>query len=93
MFIQEISIEINSKADKEQLVDEFNLLLSFYRNNGQTLGKIEPEYIRDNKIFEVPFTLEIDSLDSKYNNSYVNRQIDKLLLWAIDPPALLAIPA
>jgi len=78
MYIQEVSIKINSEFNKDELVDEFNLLLKFYRDNGQTQGKIEPEYISEGKMFEVPFTMEVDSLNKKHNNNYVNRQIEKI---------------
>lgn len=78
MYTQEITIEIKSNLDKDELVDEFNLLMSFYRGNGQTQGKIESQYIENNKIVCLPFTLEKNSLDKKINNIYVNKQIEKI---------------
>jgi predicted nucleic acid-binding Zn ribbon protein len=78
MYIQEISIDIKSKVDKDKLLDEFNLLTEFYRGSGQTQGKIASQYFNDEKIVYLPFTLEKDSLDKKYNNHYVNIQTKKV---------------
>ena len=78
MYNQEISILINSDIDKDELIDEFNLLMAYYRGGGQTQGRIEPLYISDNKMVCLPFTLEKNSLDPKYNNFYVIRQSKRL---------------
>lgn len=78
MFIKEVSIDINSKVNKDELFQEFNLLMSFYRGNGQTQGKIESQYIIKNKIVALPFTIEKKSLDKKNNNVYVTNQISKI---------------
>lgn len=78
MYIQEILINIKSQTDKEELMGEFGILMSFYRGNGQTQGRIESQYINDNKIICLPFTLEKNSLSKKYNNIYVNRQSKKI---------------
>lgn len=78
MFIQEISIEINSDFNKDELYQEFNLLMSFYRGNGQTQGKIESQYIAGNKITALPYTLEKNSLAQENNNIYVNKWIEKI---------------
>jgi len=78
MYIQEISIDIKSKIDKDELIDEFGLLMSSYRSSGQTQGRIESQFINDNKIVCFPFTLEKYSLAKKYNNFYVNEQSKKL---------------
>ena len=78
MYIHEISIEIKSQADKDELIDEFFLLTSSYRSNGQTQGRIETQFIDGNKIVCLPYTLEKASLDKTYNNSYVARHINKI---------------
>lgn len=78
MYIQEISIDIKSPADKDKIIEEFGLLMSFYRGNGQTQGKIESQYINDSEIVCLPFTLEKSSLAKKHNNFYVNRQSKKV---------------
>lgn len=78
MYIQEISIGINAKVDQDEMVDEFELLLSYYRSSGQKQGRIETSYVADNKITGLPFTLEKNSLNRKNNNFYVNQQIKKL---------------
>jgi predicted nucleic acid-binding Zn ribbon protein len=78
MYIQEISIDLKTKASKEKLVDEFNLLMSFYRGSGQTQGKIESQYIAKDKIVCFPYTFEKNSLARKYNNFYVNKQTKTL---------------
>lgn len=78
MYIQEITIEINSNVNKEEIVEEFNLLISFYRGNGQTQGKIESQYIENEKIVCLPFTLEQNSLSKKFNNYYVIKQSEKI---------------
>jgi len=78
MYIQEVSIEIKTKVNQDELVEEFDLLMNYYRGSGQTQGKIESQYIKDKKIVSYPFTLEKNSLNSKNNNFYVNRQAKKL---------------
>ena len=52
--------------------------MSFYRGSGQTQGRIESKYIDNDKIICLPFTLEKNSLDKKFNNFYVNRQTKKV---------------
>jgi predicted nucleic acid-binding Zn ribbon protein len=78
MYIQKIQIEIKSKADKDEIFEEMNMLTCYYRGNGQSQGRIESQYIAGRKIISLPFTLEKDSLDRKYNNFYTERQIDKI---------------
>ncbi|PKH49506.1 DNA-binding protein [Tenacibaculum sp. Bg11-29] len=78
MYTQRISIEINTKVNKDELIDEFGLLMSFYRSNGQTQGRIESQYIENDKIVCLPFTLEKHSLEKKNNNYYVNKQTEKI---------------
>lgn len=78
MYIQEVSIDVKTKKDMDELVEEFNLLLSFYRGSGQLQGRIESQYINEARIIGLPFTLEKDSLDAKNNNFYVTRQLEKL---------------
>lgn len=78
MYIQEISIDLNKAPDKETIAQEFNGLMIYYRGSGQTQGKIEPLYIKDNRIISTPFTLEKDALDKKYNNFYVQEQSKKV---------------
>lgn len=78
MFIQEISIEIKSKATEDDLIDEFDTLMAFYLGSGQTQGLIETQYVSKNKIICLPYTLEKDSLAKKFNNFYVSRQIKKV---------------
>lgn len=78
MYIQEISIEITTKVNKNKLIDEFGLLMSYYRANGQTLGKTESQYIGNNKIICLPYTLKKNSLNKKINNFYVNKQTEKI---------------
>ena len=78
MYIQEISIEINTDIDRDELIGEFYWLMGFYRGSGQTQGRIESHYINENKIVCLPYTLEKNSLRKKYNNFYVNSQIKKI---------------
>lgn len=78
MFIQEVSIEVNSDFNKDEFYQEFNLLMSFYRGNGQTQGRVESQYIDGNKITALPYTLEQTSLAEENNNIYVNKWIEKI---------------
>ena len=78
MYIQEISLHINAKLDKDAIVDDFGILMGHYRGSGQTQGSIETQYISENKMVCLPFTHEQNSLDKKYNNYYVDKQIKKL---------------
>ncbi len=75
MFIQEISISIESPdADNDYIIDEFDMLMSHYRGSGQTQGRVESQYVKDNKIVCLPYTLEKTSLDPKYDNFYVDKK-------------------
>ena len=65
MYIQEISIDIKTKVGKDEHIDEFGLLMSFYRGSGQTQGRIESQYIESDKIVCLPFTLEKAGLFAK----------------------------
>ena len=78
MYIQEISVDIKTNVNKNELMDEFGLLMSFYRANGQAQGRIESQYIKQNKVVCLPFTLEKKSLNKKFNNVYVNKQSNKI---------------
>lgn len=78
MYIQEVSIKIKTDINKNNIIDEFSLLMSYYRANGQKQWYIESQYITNNTVLALPFTLEKDSLDIKYNNIYVNKQVQKL---------------
>jgi len=78
MYIQEISIEIQTTINKDELLEEFSQLIAHYRASGQTQGKVESQYITENKIICLPYTLEKKSLEKKFNNFYVNRQTKKI---------------
>jgi predicted nucleic acid-binding Zn ribbon protein len=78
MFLHEIYIEIKSQSNADDLVEEFNLLLGYYRGSGQTQGITESQCINEFKITAFPLTLEKESLNKKYNNFYVDKQIEKL---------------
>ncbi len=78
MYVQKITIDIKSKVDKDELIHEFGMLMSFYRGSGQVQGRFETQYIDKDKIVCFPFTLEKDSLSKKHNNFYVSRQIKRL---------------
>lgn len=78
MYIQKIKVEIKTKAYKDEVFEEMSLLTHYYRNNGQSQGKIQSQYVAGNNIICLPFTLEKDSLDRKYNNFYVDRQYEKI---------------
>jgi len=78
MFIQEFSIEIKSRVDKSQVEADFDLLTAYYRGSGQTQGKTVIQYFKASKLVAIAYTLDKNSLDIKFNNFYVDKQI-KLL--------------
>lgn len=78
MYIQEISINIQADVDKDDAVEEFMNLMYAYRSSGQTQGKIESRYIEGGRIVSLPFTLEKDALDTKFNNYYVNEYAERV---------------
>lgn len=75
MYIQEISIDIKTNLSKNELFEAFELLMSYYRGNGQTQGKIESLYIENNKIVTLPFTLKKTHL---IKNTTTNMSISRL---------------
>lgn len=78
MYVHEISIEIKSNYNKRELEIQFDHLMHYYRGSGQSLGRYECGYIDKNRIVSIPVTHEKNSLDKKYNNYYVNKQILRL---------------
>ena len=80
MYVQKIAIDIASDVDQDALMDEFGMLMSCYRNNGQLQGKHHTisQYLTHNTLVCLAHTLEIDSLHKKFNNAYVNQQMDTL---------------
>lgn len=78
MFINELTIEINSQADKNLLVDEFNYLLSTFYKNGQIEKQNLDCFIADNFIKSYVTTLDKNSLNKKYRNEYTNKQLIKI---------------
>lgn len=82
MFIQEISIHINSKVNKDELMEKFAYsLLGNYRNSGQIIGSYINEsfpFLADNFMKCNVGTLERNSLDKKYNPIWVNYAIEEI---------------
>ncbi len=80
MYQQKIAITINSDFDKEKLSAEFVILISELSRSGQIMGG-ESSYFTENEIICYPNTLEMDSLDTKYNNKWVDLRIKNLEDW------------
>lgn len=78
MYIQKVSIKVKSKINIDEIFEDVDLLMNFYRGNGQKQGKIESQYLSNNKVIAFPHTIEKKSLHRKFNNFYVNRQIEKI---------------
>ena len=80
MYVQKIAIDIVSDADRDVLMDEWEMLIAYYRNNAQIQGKHHTitQYLTHNTVVCMAHTLEIDSLHRKFNNAYVNQQMDTL---------------
>lgn len=78
MYIQELSIEIRSEVDKNELVDRFHSFLYSLRKNGQSQSKQEASFVLDNFIRCNIQTLEKESLNKKYNTEWVKAQLKEL---------------
>lgn len=78
MYIQEVSITIANRSNREELFETFQLFVSRYRGSGQKQGELESTFIQGKQMVALPYTLEKDSLHKKYNNHYVNRDREKL---------------
>ena len=80
MYVQKIAIDIASDTDQDALMDEWETLMAHYRNNGQLQGKhhTTTQYLTHNTLECLAHTLEIDSLHKKFNNAYVNQQMDTI---------------
>lgn len=78
MYVQEISIEICSKIDRNEALEAFGLLLEFYRDWGQIQWNIQSDYCAEKVLHSLPYTLEKNSLDKVFNGFYVEMQIKKL---------------
>lgn len=78
MFVQQVSIEINSDADPDEVIDQFVLLDAYYRDNGQIQGATHMAYLAGDTVFGLHYTLEENSLDRREDNFYVNKQVELL---------------
>lgn len=78
MYKQKIAITINSDVDKEELFDEFMILMESLCRTGQIMGGIESPYFTGNEIISYQTTLALNSLDTQYNDEWVNLRIKNL---------------
>lgn len=84
MFIQEISIQINTKLSRRKLVDQFECLLGSYHITGQVVnvGSLiysrEFPFIVNNCIKCYVNTLEKNSLHKKYNPLRVKEDVENI---------------
>ncbi len=78
MYTQEITIEINSDIEKDQLIDEFSWLMSQYHRNGQILNGGFSQFVNGSRLYALPVSPERESLNSKYNSAAVKKQIERL---------------
>ncbi|MBT9394681.1 Zn-ribbon-containing protein [Hymenobacter sp. NST-14] len=85
MFIQQVSIDIQAATDPGLVFEELGGLMGLYRQSGQKQGKLESQYLADNRVLALPYTLEEDSLAACYNNEYVNRSLERLAALAGQP--------
>ncbi|MBE2290287.1 MAG: DUF2310 family Zn-ribbon-containing protein [Chitinophagaceae bacterium] len=81
MFKQKVSILINTKHSREELLNEFEFLLGSLCKTGQILKKYESPYIENNEIVSFQRTHESTSLSKKYHNEYVNAHWNNLEKW------------
>ncbi len=78
MYIQELTIEIKTDADKNEVVEHFHSLLVSFRKSGQSQSEQEASFLLDNTIRCNIQTLEETSLDKKHNSDWVINQLEKL---------------
>lgn len=78
MYIQEFKVTNSGKINPDDLIDMVFSLLCSYRMNGQILSDEWANYYQDNVLYCIFLTPEKDSLEEKYNNSYVDNDIKKL---------------
>ena len=78
MFTQEIALQIWRDTEIEILTYHFEMLLQYYRMNGQIISEHEPLFMESNFIKCNVSTLEIDSLLIKHNTNKVNDQISEI---------------
>lgn len=74
MYIHEISFVLSQKPD-EEFHYAADLLMSFYRGSGQSLGRTHIDYFIGNTFTALHYAHERDAFSRKYNNFYVNRQL------------------
>ncbi len=78
MYVQEITLDVSPDLEMDLMIDEFNWLMSNYHKNGQIANGGHTQLVLGNRIACLPYTLERDSLDRKYNNIHVNKQLKRL---------------
>lgn len=81
MFKQKISISINSKFDRNKLVEEFDALMGNLCKTGQIIGNYETPFIADNELISFQTTLEKGSLSKRYYDEYVVQRVKNLEQW------------
>ena len=78
MFTQEISLKNWGNTEIYILIYHFELLLKYYRMNGQIMSDCEPLFFESNFIKCNVSTLETDSLSAENNTNNIKMQIRKI---------------
>lgn len=78
MFTQEISLKNWGNTETDIFANHFEILLKYYRMNGQIMSDCEPLFFESNFIKCNVSTLEIDSLSIENNNDNINKNIRKI---------------
>lgn len=73
-----LSIKYKKGVDENELWHQFYMLLSNLRHSGQLVGRDMNPYLHNNKITATIVTATEETLENKYNNSYVNKTITSL---------------
>lgn len=78
MYVQEIFIDICSDIDRNEAIEEFDLLMAYYRDAGVIQWEIQSEFIAKNVLRTFPYTHERDSLLNVFDDFYVRQQTERL---------------
>jgi predicted nucleic acid-binding Zn ribbon protein len=81
MFKQKISISINSNYDREELFEEFEILMGNFCKTGQIIGDYETPFVVENDLIAYQTSLEKTSLSKKHYDEYTTQRIKKIEDW------------
>jgi predicted nucleic acid-binding Zn ribbon protein len=91
MMLAEVHFHTTEQLDFDRACEWIEKLFGALRQNGQTYNDFFPIVYKDEKYITYILIPEKDSLDSKYHNHYVIRDLDRLKEYGIDKMSYIIV--